>query len=214
MGTRKIDMKEMTENKERSKETKESKESKDRKKAVVVAVVSARMGGRAYVCVLAINLLIALQRAVIARFVTWTCRDGLCRTVPLQRLRKAGFRACICRLLEATRADSRDQHVQTPEAAIRAAILRLEAQDRAPGPLTRHRRQRAHHAQRMAEAMPLFRRPHRLWGPGTHRTLQVTATSHLLSSLTVAPGIALDSRGCYAFSTAAVILSYFVYTNV
>ena len=45
MGTRKIDMKEMTENKERSKETKESKESRDRKKAVVVAVVSARMGG-------------------------------------------------------------------------------------------------------------------------------------------------------------------------
>ena len=70
MGTRKIDMKEMTENKERSKETKESKESRDRKKAVVVAVVSARMGGCAYVCDLAINLLIALQRAVIARFVT------------------------------------------------------------------------------------------------------------------------------------------------
>lgn len=37
--------------------------------------------------------------------------------VPLHCLRKTGRRACICRLQEATCADSRDQHVQTPEAA-------------------------------------------------------------------------------------------------
>ena len=46
--------------------------------------------------------------------------------VPLHCLRKTGRRACICRLQEATRADSRDQHVQTPEAAKTKRSEKLE----------------------------------------------------------------------------------------
>jgi len=41
--------------------------------------------------------------------------------VTSQCLGKAGLWACKCRLLEVTRADSRDQHVQTPEVAKRDA---------------------------------------------------------------------------------------------